>query len=118
MHNILDFPTELLLYIISFLNSCHIVKLRFVSKIFCVLTDVPLLWRKFEWPHFHKCEEISISNILKEHGIHIQQLSFTNDDHMPSKLYCDLMLRTCMNVINLTLLTQVPVTKCNFEKIL
>jgi len=73
MHNIMDFPIELLLYIMLFLSFRHIVKLRFVSKSLRALTDVPLQWGKFEWPHFHKCEEISISNTLKECGIYIRQ---------------------------------------------
>jgi len=52
-------------------------------------------------------------------GIHIRQLSFTNDEHS-SMLYCDLIsgLTTCANVINLTLLTYDPLDKCVLEKIL
>ena len=116
MYNILDLPAELLVFIISFFSSRDVVKLRYVSKSLRVFTEVPSLWRKFV---YRRSEKISVIKVLKVFGIHIRRLSLTNyDDQLPPNLYCGLMLNTCTNVINLTLLTQVPLNKDKLEKIL
>ena len=81
-------------------------------------------------PKFHRCGEslcgliiakvkkMSVIKVLKVFGIHIRRLSFSYDKQLPPKLYCGLMLDTCKNVINLTLLTQVPLNHDKLEKIL
>ena len=119
MYNILDLPAELLVFIISFLSSCDVVKLRYVSKSLRVFTEVPSVWRKFVWPYYRRSEKMSVIKVLKVFGIHIRRLSLTNyDDQLPPNLYCGLMLNTCTNVINLTLLTQVPLNNDKLKKIL
>ena len=116
--SILELPTELLVFIISFLSARDVTKLRYVSKSLRVFTEVPSLWRKFVWPCYHNREEASVINILKLCGNHIRRLSFTNDHILLPQLYCDLMSVYCANVINLTLLTKVPLTEIELKKIL
>ena len=128
MYNILDLPLELLVYIISFLSSRDIVKLRYVSKSLRIFTEVPSLWRKFVWPYYRRCEETSVIKIFNLCGNHIRQLSFTvaflgyHDrpwlSTLASNLYCDVMSTNCANITNLTLLTRIPCTESKLEKIL
>ena len=118
IYSILHLPAEMLVFIISFLSSRDVVTLRYVSKNLRVFTEVPSLWTKFSWPYYRSCEEASVIEILKVCGNHIQQLSFTNDHYLTSKLCCDLILTNCANVINLTLLIQSPLTKYVLEKFL
>jgi len=112
MNNILDLPVELLVFIISLLPSSRdLVKLRYVSKSFLALTEVPLLWRKFVWPLYRRIEETSIIEALKVNGSYIRRLSFSTLDSMHSALSgCSFdlnpILRNCSNVTNLTLITE------------
>ena len=114
----MDLPAELLVFIISLLSSRELFKVRYVSKTLRVFTEVPSLWRKFVWSYYRSCEEASVIKLLKVCGDHIRQLSFTNDHVLLPQQYCDLMLEYCSSVINLTLLTQVPLTKYELKKIL
>ena len=52
--NLLSLPTELLVYIISFLSSLSDKeKLRYVSRwMRCVIEGTPSLWKEFVWPDY------------------------------------------------------------------
>jgi len=76
--NLLALPTELLVYIISFLSSLRDkVKLRYTSKwLRCVIEETPSLWKKFVWPCYDSREECSVKEVIKVCGQYIKVLSF------------------------------------------
>ena len=92
--NLLALPTELLVYIISFLSSLsEKMKLRHVSRWFkCVIEETPSLWMEFV---FDSHEEYSVKELLKVHGQRVKVISFPFR-RVPSKLLE--MLQYCSNV--------------------
>ena len=102
--NLSTLPTELLVYIISFLSSLRDrVKLRYVSKWFrCVTEGTPSLWKEFVWPYYDSREECSVKEVFKTCGQHIKVLSFPYS-RVPSTLVE--MLQYCSNVQHLSLLS-------------
>ena len=100
--NLLSLPTELLVYIISFLSSLRDrVKLRYVSKCLrCVIEGTPSLWKEFVWPYYDSREKCSVKEVLKVCGQHIKVLSFPNS-RVPSTLIE--ILQYCSNVQHLSL---------------
>jgi len=84
--SMLTLPTELLVYIISFLSQHDKVKLRYVSKwLRCVTEETPSLWKKFVWPYYGSNEKCCVKKVLKVYGQHIKVLSFPNS-RVPSTL--------------------------------
>jgi len=110
--NLLTLPTELLVYIISFLSSLHDrVKLRHVSRWFkCVIEEAPSLWKELTWPYYESRQECSVKEVLKVCGQHIKVLSFPYS-RVPSTLVE--MLQYCSNVQHLSL----PSTKLEPEQL-
>ena len=102
LDNLLTLPTELLVYIISFLSSLRDrVKLRYVSRwLRCVIETTPSLWTEFVWPYYDSREEYSLKEVLKVCGQHIRILSFPYS-RVPSTL--EEMLQYCSNVQHLSL---------------
>ncbi|XP_065906237.1 F-box and leucine-rich repeat protein 13-like [Dysidea avara] len=100
--NLLTLPTELLVYIISFLFSLRDrVKLRYVSRwLKCVIEGTPLLWREFVWPYYDSREECSVKDLLKMCGQYIKVVSFPNC-RIPSRVVK--MLQYCSNIERLSL---------------
>ena len=96
-------PTELLVYIISFLaNVRDIAKLLYVSRRLRSVSEIPSLWKECIWPHLDTSEERCAKNVLKSCGQYIRRLSFP--DHVaPSKL--TVMLRHCSNLVKLSIPT-------------
>ena len=98
--NFSTLPTELLVYIISFLT------IRYVSRKLRSACEIPLLWREFVWPYFDFREECCVygcvKSLLKSCGQFIKRCSF-HDHVMPSKLTA--MLQYCSNVVELSLPT-------------
>ena len=111
--NLLTLPTELLVYIISFLSSLHDrVKLRFVSRLLrCVIEGTPSLWREFVWPYYNSSEECSVKEVLKMCGQHVIMLSFPYSRVASTRLIE--MLQYCSNVQHLSL----PSTKLDPEQL-
>ena len=111
--NLLILPTELLVYIISFLSSlCDRVKLRYVSRwLRCVVEDTPSLWKEFVWPYYDSCEECCVNEVLKMSGQHVKVLSFPYCRESSTRLVE--MLQYCSNVQHLSL----PSTKLNREQL-
>ena len=110
--NLLTLPTELLVYIISFLSLLHDrVILRYVSRqLRCAVEEIPSLWKEFVWPYYDSHEECNVKEMLKLCGQYIKVLSFP---------YCILpsalveMLKYCNNVQHLSL----PSTKLDPEQL-
>jgi len=71
-------PTELLVYIISFVSSLRDrIKLRYVSKwMKHMVEETPSLWKEFVWPYYDRREEYRVKEVLKACGQHIRELSF------------------------------------------
>ena len=111
--NLLTLPTELLVYIISFLSSLHDrVKLRCVSRwLRCVIEGTPSWWREFVWPYCDSREECSVKEMLKVCGQHIKVLSFPYSRVTSTRLVE--MLQYCSNVQHLSL----PSTKLDPEQL-
>ncbi|XP_065907093.1 uncharacterized protein [Dysidea avara] len=111
--NLLTLPTELLVYIISFLSSLHDrVKLRYVSRLLrCVIEGTPSLWREFVWPYYDSSEECSVKKVLKMCGQHVIMLSFPYSRVASTRLIE--MLQYCSNVQHLSL----PSTKLDPEQL-
>ena len=64
--NLITLPAELLVHILSFLPMTRdIVMLRYVSRRFWSICEIPSLWRQFVWPHFHAREERCVENVLE-----------------------------------------------------
>ena len=71
---LLTFPTEILVYIISFVTPLRErIKLRYVSRRLQSACEAPSLWREFVWPHYHTGDEGCVSNVLKACGHHVKQ---------------------------------------------
>ena len=111
--NLLTLPTELLVYIISFLASLRDrVKLRYVSTwLRCVIEGTPSLWREFAWPYYDSCEECSVKEVFKVCGQHVKVVSFPNCK-VPLKLL-EILQQYCSNVQHLSL----PSTKLYSKQI-
>ncbi|XP_065914507.1 uncharacterized protein [Dysidea avara] len=112
LFNLLTLPTELLIYIISFLSSLRDrVKLRYVSRWMRHVTEgTPSLWKEFVWPYYDSREECSVKEVLKVCGQHVKVLSFPYC-RVPSTLVE--MLQYCSNVQHLSL----PSTKLDPEQL-
>ena len=74
---LLTLPTELLVYIMSFLTAVRDkVKLRYVSQKLRNVSDIPSLWREFAWPYYRDGDDGCVNNVLKVCGQHLKRLSF------------------------------------------
>ena len=102
--NLLTLPTELLVYIISFLSSIlDRLNMRYVSSwLRCVIEGTPSLWKEFIWPYYDHYQECKMKNfkVLKVCGRHIKVLSFPKS-RVPLTLVE--MLQYCSNVQHLSL---------------
>jgi len=97
--SLLMIPTELLVYIISYiLPVCERVKLRYVSRrLKQVIEGTPTLWKEFVWPYYDSCDKCILKEILTVCGQHIKVASFPY-----SKIPVE-MLQYCSNVQHLSL---------------
>ena len=102
-NNLVTLPTELIVFILSFLTCARdIVNLRYVSQRLQSVCETPSLWRRFIWPHFHIGEYHCVKRVLKSYGQYINHLSFPH--HVtPCKLTP--MLKHCSNLVKLRLST-------------
>jgi len=105
---LLMIPTELLVYVISFLCSiCDRVKLRYLSSLLkSVIEGIPSMRKGFVWPYYDSFEEYCVKEVWKVCGHHIKALSFLKS-RLPSTLVE--MLKYFSNVQHLSL----PSTKSN-----
>ena len=98
-NSLIALPTELLVFIFSFLLSVRDrIALLYVSKRIRSVTEVPSLWREFVW-HYGSREEHCISYVLKTCGTSIKTLTFLG--HVPPPLQT--VIRNCHNVVELSL---------------
>ena len=70
--NLESLPTELLVYIVSFLPTIREkAKLRYVSRRLRSVGEATSLWNEFVWPQFDSREELCVKNLL---GVCAQQV--------------------------------------------
>ena len=100
--SLLTLPTELLVYIISFLTSIRDrVKLRYVSRwLRCVTEGTPSLWKEFIWYSYDSSDEYCLKRVLKMCGHNISLLSFSCCKVPPPLVE---ILQYCGNVQHLSL---------------
>lgn len=78
--------------------------LRYVSRRFLSVCEIPSLWRQFVWPHFHARDERCVVNVLERCGQYIHLASLP--DHVtPFKIKT--VLQHCSNLVELHLPTTV-----------
>ena len=98
--SLINLPVEVLLYIVSFLSTRDIAKIRFVSRSMRSISEIPSLWEVFIWSHYAPRDDKLLKHLLRTFGKHIRRFNFS--DHIaPSKL--QLMLGMCKNVMHLSL---------------
>jgi len=77
--SLLDLPTELLVYIASFLPTTRDkATLRYVSRRLRSVSETPSLWSEFVWHYYHAGDEGCVNNVLRICGQHVKLLSFPN----------------------------------------
>ena len=74
--SLVNFPTELLVIILSYLSIRDIILMQFVSQRFKEISEIPLLLKRFIWPDYEPRHVCSVSKVLKAHGEHMRQLFF------------------------------------------
>ena len=73
---LLTLPTELLVYIVSFLTTRDKAKLQYVSRRLQSVIETSSLWKMpFVWPYYHIGDEDSVNNVLKMCGQHMKLVS-------------------------------------------
>jgi len=115
LDRLLILPMELLLYIVSFLDSVRDkAKLRYVSRTFRNVIETPSLWREFQWSYYDYREEYCVKNLMKMCGKYVRVVSFP--DHVtPSKLVE--MLQYCCGVTHLSLPVRTKLTSEQLREI-
>jgi len=104
LYTLVNFPVELLVWIISFVSTRDRVNLRYVSQRIRVAVEVPSLWREFVWPNYDFREENAIKSVLETCGRHMKILSFPNHLMPIESLHqCVNVLRLSMPSVNLSL---------------
>ena len=74
--SLVNFPTELLIKILSYLPTRDRVMTRYVSRRFRDVSDVPLLWKEFVWRDYEPRHVCSVMKMLKEHGEYVRRIFF------------------------------------------
>ena len=97
---LVNLPVEVLLYIVSFLSTCDIARIRFVSRSLRSISEIPSLWEVFIWSHYAPRDDKLLKHLLRTFGKYIIRFNFS-DDIAQSKL--QLMLSKCKNVMHLGL---------------
>jgi len=113
--NIATLPPELQVHIISYLNTCDLVRLRIVSRRFQSVCETPSLWKEFIWPHFYILEERCVENLLKSYGLYAKRLCFPKlcfPNHVPFMLTA-ILHHSCVNVVELS----VPTSELSLDQI-
>ena len=109
-----DFPTELLLKILSYLPTRDMVMMRSVSRRFRDVSDVPFLWKEFVWRDYEPRHVLGVIAMLKEHGEHVRRIFFPA--HLTLKIVLE-MARCCAQVTHLSLPRNTQLTLDDLRKV-
>jgi len=109
--NFLTLPIELIVYILSFLTSRDIFKLRCVSRKLRSVSETPSLWRECVWPLLTVSEERCVDNVLKACGQYVKRLCLP--DHAPTPAKMIRLLQHCKDLKELC----IPTWQVSFDKL-
>ena len=71
-----NLPTELLVKILSYLPMRDKIRIRYVSRRFQDVIEMPLLWKDFLWPDYEPRHVRIVCDTLKAHGRHVRRIVF------------------------------------------
>ena len=108
-----NFPTELLVKILSYLPARDRFMMRNVSQRFRDVSEMPLLWKECIW-NYEPRHVSSISKVLIENGEHVRRIFFPA--HLTVKLVHELASH-CTQVTHLSLPRDTQVTLDDLEKL-
>ena len=114
-NNLITLPTELLVYIMSFLVIRDRINLRYVSRRLRCVSEVAVLWSEFVWPYFERRDEHYVSDTLKACGEHIKQLIFPIN-MLSAKIVW--LTESCVNVTQLSLPTRTYIHPGQLDRIM
>ena len=108
---LIDFPVEVLFYIISYLSTRDKVQMRYVCQRFHQIMETPLLWKEFIWFDWEPRHVCGVTNVLKGCGEHVRQIFFP-DHATPTEIlemvpyctkvtYLSFPLGTQLNLVHL-----------------
>ena len=95
-----DLPTELLLKLMSYLPTHDKVTMRYVSRRFRDVSEIPSLWKEFLWLDYEPRHVCSVSSVLKVSGEYVRRIFFPN--HVTQTKILE-MLCYCTKVTHLCL---------------
>ena len=109
-----NFPTELLIKILSYLPTRDMIMIRYVSRRFRDVSEMPLLWKEFIWRDYEPRHVFSVVKVLKEHGEHVRRIFFPA--HLtPTKVLE--MVQHCPQVTHLSLPRNTQLTLDDLKKV-
>ena len=100
MKSLLSLPTELLVKVLSYLPTRDKIMVQYVSRRFQDVSEIPLLWKEFNWADYEPRHQCSVSNILKRCGKHVRRISFPM--HVTPRKVLE-MVCNCKEVTHLSL---------------
>ena len=113
-NTLLTLPTELLVYIMSFLLIHDRIKLRYVSQRLRDICEASVLWNEVVWPYYETGSKICVSSVLISCGEHVRRLRFPKFASAAKLLT---MSRGCVNVTELSLPPLVYFSSTQLERI-
>ena len=108
-----NFPTELLVKILSYLPTRDRFMMRRVSQRFRDASEMPLLWKECIW-NYEPRHVSSISKVLIEHGEHVRRIFFPA--HLTVKVVRELASH-CTRVTHLSLPRDTQLTLDDLEQV-
>ena len=111
--SLVNFPTELLVKILSYLPTRDRFMMRNVSQRFRDVSETPLLWKECIW-NYEPRHVSSIRKVLIENGEHVRRIFFPA--HLTVKLVRKLASH-CTQVTHLSLPRDTQVTLDDLEKL-
>ena len=112
-HLLANFPTELLIKILSYLPTRDRFMMRCVSQRFRDVSEMPLLWKECIW-NYEPRHVSSIIKVLIDHGEHVRRILFPA--HLTVKIVRKLASH-CTQVTHLSLPRDTQLTLDDLEKV-
>ena len=111
---LVDLPTELLVKILSYLPTRDKIMIQYAARRFQDFSEIPLLWKEFNWADYEPRHQCSVSYTLKRCGKYVRQISFPAYV-TPTKVLE--MVHCCKEVTHLSLPEHTKVSMHDLEAI-